>query len=313
MEISSIDLNLVVHLQALLKERSVSRAAKRNNITQSAMSNALKRLRLLFQDELLTRVGNDMLLTPRAELLQSRLPSCLETLEGVIFENAKFDPTADRARFRLGFHGYEEAVIFPILLSSIQEFEHISISSISPTSIELPKDLIEGRVELVTSPYVINSAGVKRVKIIEDDFVCIFSPSRLSEEFDITSFCGAKHLLISPSGEPVGMVDEELSKRDLARKVVATVSDFNNAPLVLFSRPELVCCAPRKLASLWASRYTLSIAEIPFKVPPFSIYLNWHERWEFDPRSKWMRERIRKLCSVRAKEPVPTLSKGHLT
>lgn len=292
MHLKNIDLNMMQHLYALLEERNVSKAASRNHITQSAMSHALKKLREFFKDELLSRAGNEMFLTPKGKQLQIDLAKSLSSFQDLIYKNLTFSPHQDKIEINLGFHGYEESLIIPRLMTNLKDYPNIVISSISATNQKLPNDLIEGKIQLITTPFPPKSSGIKQIKLFEDFFVCISSQNNFSH-LTMDSYLKSKHLLIAPYGDGKAMIDDLLSSMQLERHITIRINEFNSAPLILMQKPDLLCTVPKKLFDIWSQYYRLSWCPTPFPRMTFSIYMVWHSRWDNEPRAKWMRDTIK--------------------
>jgi DNA-binding transcriptional LysR family regulator len=272
MNILNTDLNLLAYLWLLLEEKNVSGAAHKACITQSAMSNALSRLRDLFNDPLLYRVGNTMVLTRKAEELRPILTSLMATINTQILNPSPFNPTSDPLNIRLSCHGYEQLFIVRPLLTFFNTFPLITIENqplYSQASVE--ENLLNGSIDYATSPYNYTSKSLHRSVLIHDHFVCItlLKLNRLT----VDSYASLNHFLISPYGDQSSIIDA-LNK---ARNITFNLTEFSMIPDFL-NYPNSIATVPYRLAKHFKTYLPINCLDLPIEKTSFSIYLYWSDR-----------------------------------
>lgn len=275
----------------ILEESSVTRAATRLHISQSALSNALARARILLNDDILVRSGKKMVPTPYATRIKTPLRQAIESLKTDILPQRDFDPKKDSFCFRTAFRGFEELVILPDLFASLAEYPNLSLFNRHPRSIHDVDELAKGVIHFTLTPRIRERDGIMCKKLITDKFVCVVSQSFHGNELDADALCSHKHLLISLYGGP-GIVDQELEKHGMKRSIRITVGEFGTAPLMLLSDPSLVTIVPESLAKLWERHYPLRILACPIKIDALVLYLSWHASSQKCPPLVWFKEQI---------------------
>lgn len=297
MNLRAVDLNLLVALQALLTERSVTRAAKACGLTQPAMSNALARLRDVLGDPLLVRTPGGMQPTPRAESLQAPLASALGQIEAEVLKTKAFAPETCDLTFRVATQDYEQLVLLPALTARLAKIAPKVRLEFSTPRDRLPvDDLASGRIDLMIGVQTESHAGLFRAELLEDKFLCVMHEKHPEAKARLTlaRFAALEHLLISPYGGMSGYVDEALAAYGLERSVKIAVPHFALAPFVLLDSP-YVLTLPQRTAELFARHLPLKLVKPPLEIPGFTEHLHWHERTNKDPAHKWFRSLLLSL------------------
>lgn len=288
--LSSIDLNLLVVLRALLRERHVTRAARQVGLSQSATSHALSRLRELCGDPLLVRHGRSLELTPRATQLMPGLERGLAELQGVVTSEPAFDPKRARRSFSLGTADYVQALLLAPLLRALQHAAPgVDLNSVTfPNLSEL---LVSGNLDLAISVTAAIAPGLSTQALFDDGFVCMVRKGHpeVRSKLSLDRYLSLRHVLVTPSGTPGSFVDSELERRGLSRRVALSVSSFLIAPVVV-AETDFISTAPELLARRMAKRFALHIVPAPFQIPRFGLSLAWHPRFDDDPAHGWLRE-----------------------
>jgi len=291
--LSSIDLNLLVLLRALLNERHVTRAARRVGLSQSAASHALTRLRELYRDPLLVRRGRALELTPRAQLLVPELEQGLSHLEGTLRAQPTFDPRHARRTFTITAADYLQAtLVAPLLRRLSVEAPGFELTLASFTNVF---DLLEsGQVDfsLVAKQTLPSQFSARR--LYSDGFVCMARkrhPLTLGRRLSLEQYLSAGHLLVAPSGSPGSLLDTELARRGLVRRIAARVSSFLAVPTVV-SASDLISTGPELLWRQLAPLYSLELHALPLRVPRFDIDLIWHCRRDSDEAHAFLRDAL---------------------
>jgi DNA-binding transcriptional LysR family regulator len=298
-----IDLNLLVHLGALLTERSVTRAAARVGIGQSAMSHNLARLRELFGDELLTRGSEGMRLTPRAVTLLEPVQTMLAQVEALVSRDQAFDPATAVRTFRFGLPDSIEILIMPALLARMREVApgiHLRLYNFDAS--RLLEDLDADAMDLAIG-YVALQPGQfhhKRRKLFTETYLCMFNAEKtgIVPPISLEDYVRLPHVLTSlrPGRTVRGIVDEALDKLGLHRSVALTTPRFLTVPSLVASAPVIVTIQAR-LARLFAAEFGLSLSPPPVELSEVTVSLLWHASYDRDPAHIWLRELIAELAA----------------
>ncbi|HTG05534.1 MAG TPA: LysR family transcriptional regulator [Bradyrhizobium sp.] len=293
-----IDLNLLVHLDALLTERSVTRAAARVGIGQSAMSHNLARLRELFGDELLTRGSDGMRLTPRAVTLLEPMQTMLAQVEALVSRNQAFDPATAVRTFRFGLPDSMEILIMPALLARMREVAPgIHLRLYNSDASRLFEELDADEIDLAIGYGALQQGQFhhKRRKLFTETWLCMFNAEKtgIAPPISLDDFVRLPHVLTSlrPGRSVRGIVDEALDKLGLRRSVALTTPRFLTVPSLVARTPVIVTMQAR-LARLFAAELGLSLSPPPVELSELTISLLWHASYDHDPAHTWLRELV---------------------
>lgn len=293
-ELAAIDLNLLVVLSVLLEEHSVTAAARRLGRTQSAISHSLGRLREMFEDPLLVRVGAQMQPTPRAEALQAPLTQLLRQTEGLVFADPTFDPALARRRLRLTASDYLQMVLVLPLLAELRErAPGIDVEVAGPKR-DIDQGLARGEYELalVVGP---QPPGLIVEPLFEDRFMCVVGPRLDIRRLTLKRYASLAHVLVAPVGRSgKGMVDAALAEQELERRIAVVLPDFL-AALRLVEEAELITTLPERLLDAIGAA-ALRRLRPPLELPRLQVGLAWHPRVASDPMIAWVRDRVVDIC-----------------
>lgn len=288
--LAAIDLNLLVVLRALLRERHVTRAAARVGLSQSATSHALARLRELLADPLLVRRGRALALTPRASRLLPALERGLDDLENAVADDPEFDPATARRRFTIGASDYLQALMIgPLLRKLATHAPHVDLTIVVFPNLD---ELMEtGTVDLVLTVANQTPRGATRETLFAEGFTCMVRRGHpeIKQRLTLDRYLAQRHLVIAPSGTPGSLVDTALEKRGLERRIALRVTNFLIAPTVV-SETDLINTMPTRLARFLAKTYPLRLFAPPLELPHFEYCMSWHPRLDHDPAQRWLRE-----------------------
>jgi DNA-binding transcriptional LysR family regulator len=308
MHLASLDLNLIVALDALLAERSVTKAAERIGITQSAMSHALARLRLVTQDELLVRAAGGMVPTPRALALASPIRHALGEVAAALHVPEAFDPRSAKLRVVLATSDYGELVVLPELVRRLGiDAPGIELRVVAHTD-DAPEKLTSGAVDLVVAPRTPRdgAAGMFAHKLFDESFVCVVRRGHplAKKKLTLARFAEASHALIAPRGREGGFVDDALAALGLSRHVAVAVPHFLIAPH-LVATSDLILTLASRVARVLARPLGLIILAPPpeIRLERFTMSLLWHERTQGDPGHAWVRGLFAQTAKHASKEP----------
>ena len=292
----SLDLNLLVTLDVLLSEGSVVGAAKRLQLSASAMSRSLARLREATGDPLLVRAGRGLVPTPRALELRGRVRQVVDDAEAVLRPTLKVDLKSLVRTFTIrSTEGFAETFGAELIDRVAKEAPSVQLSfTAKPDKDSTP--LRDGTVDLETG--VIGrmmGPEIRAQGLFRDRFVGVIRPGHklLKGRMSPERYASARHVLIERRGLRVAMVDEVLERMGLARNAVVTVGGFG-AAIALARTSDVVATVPEK--------HTAGLCEgvrcfkLPVQVEAFTISLFWHPRLEADPAHRWLRALVLEVC-----------------
>jgi DNA-binding transcriptional LysR family regulator len=294
------DLGLLAALQVLLAEESVTRAALRMNLSASAMSRVLARLREEIGDPLLVRAGRRLVPTPRARDLRDRVTKLVEEGESLLRPSAVLDlATLSRTFTVRTSEGFPETFGPSLMACVAREAPGVRLRFVGKMSRE-SEPLREAAVDFETGIVGKETAPELRVQVLfRDRFVGVVRQGHPLARGAITParFGAARHVMVSRRDSSGGPVEEGLSLLHQHRNIAITVSGFATA-IALARATDLVACVPeRHTAGL---RQGMRSFELPFSTRPLSIALLWHPRQDADPAHRWVRGCFREACSETA-------------
>jgi DNA-binding transcriptional LysR family regulator len=304
---AGLDLNLALVLHALLAERSVSRAAKRLGLSQSATSHALSRLRSSLEDPLFVRVPHGIVPTPRAEALAESLAAGLALLEQSLLAPQRFEAASHSRRFRVAATDYVEFLLLPRFLGALaSEAPGIDVW-VRPYSDEALGALQRVDLDLVLGVVGPEASltGLQTQQLISERLVCVVRDGHplARGRLTLARFAAAKHVLIAPRGRPGGPIDDALAARGLERHIAVGVPHFLAAPHIV-AETDLVLTVAERIAAAFATVLPLRILELPFDLPAVRGSMLWHDRLADDPAHSWFRQRLADM-SARAQSLPP--------
>jgi DNA-binding transcriptional LysR family regulator len=295
--LAALDLNLLLALSVLLEEGSVTAAARRLGLTQSAVSHKLARLREQLGDELLVRGARGTEPTLRARALRQPLAEAIDALERALGQGPSFDPARARRSFVVASTGYCEFVTLPPIMRLLRR-EAPGVELIIRQLSSQPERLVSaGEVDLAIATLTDDAPGVIRRKLFSDRFVCLVReghPDLRRGALDLPAYLRLPHALVAPRGHRRGRVDTALERKGLRRQVVLFVPDFFAVARVI-AETDLVLTIPARIAQALQSMLSLRLVPPPLDLPPFDTHLAWHERHQHDPAHLWLRRTVGSL------------------
>ncbi len=292
MHVAGVDLNLLVALDALLAERSVTRAAARVGLTQPAMSHALGRLRRLFDDPLLVRTAEGMSPTPRALGLVGPVRRGLAELETALAPAPTFDPKTARGRFVLAMGDYAEVVLLPGVVARLTREAPGMDLEVRPAAAPAFDALARGELDAVIGLPATGKVpeGIYEQRLFEERFVCVMRSAHpmAKRRLTLERFLALSHALISPRGERGGLLDTVLTRMGKTRRVALLVPHFLVAPHVI-ATSDLVLTLAERLARVLADPLKLVVRTPPLSLEGFAMAATWHARNHGDPAQRWFR------------------------
>lgn len=289
-----VDLNLLVVLLVLTRERNVTRAAEALSLGQPAVSAALRRLRTLTDDPLFVRTGRGMVPTPRAERMAREVAPLLEGIAGALAGDGRFDPATASGTFALGMPDDLQSFVLPPLLGRLQREAPGLRLVVRQTDLHRAEAMLaSGEMDLGLSYFGPLPPWARRRRITEIGYSCIFDGARLGIEspIDAQSYLALPHLLVSFDGSLHGDVDRMLAERGLERTILMATTSFAALPYLL-REVRAVATLPEFAARTLARPSGLSVSPLPFPIPPFTESLAWHGRNDADAAHVYLRDLI---------------------
>lgn len=280
---------LLPSLVALLETQSVTKAAARMHVSQPAMSRTLSRLRDVIGDALLVRSGNHLTCTLKAELMLPSARGLLEQAIALLTPTEPFDCSTQGGTVTLALGDDMQCLLMSRLLARIRKDAPQVDIRVRPLGLESTSALRRGHVDLAVMPDLradhpeLHPAELAFTPCYERRFVVV---TRQPRRFTLQKFLAAEHLLVSPSGDDHGYVDEALKAHGRARRIAVTVPTFN-AAFALVKQTDLVATLPDDLTRHLAPK--LHVEKCPVATPTLNIGVLWAKRFEPDPRHVWLR------------------------
>jgi DNA-binding transcriptional LysR family regulator len=293
--INRADLNLLHTLFALLKERHVTRAARRCFLSQPAMSRALERLREMFGDELLIRAWRQYVRTARGERLLRDLESLLPRLE-LLLKGEQFDPALSKERFRVTMTDHACAVLLPDLVHRVAGAAPKSRLQVVPWTDARFQDVEAGRLDLVldvaSAPSSLNSEV-----LFADIFACVVAASHpvRARRFTLHQYLKYPHVVVDVLSGQQTSVDHPLAVLGLKRRVGFVLPYFLPAALAV-AQSNMILTTPSRLAHKLEKSAHVRVVKAPRELVGFKYLMIWHARLTADPAHEWFRNQVRAVA-----------------
>ncbi len=293
MDLHGIDLNLLVAFDALMKERSVTRAGIRIGRTQPAMSAALSRLRGLLNDELFIRSPAGLQPTPRALDLAEPLGHALTEIQRTLEFTQTFDPTTSTATFSIALSDHPTFRVLPVLLDALrQKAPGITLRIGNFTARDDAITLLDaGEADLTIGVSPTASGRILTRPLFSEDFVCVLRRDHPATKapLDLPAFLSLSHLMVSPENDRFGLVDAALAKMGHKRRLAVTLPTMYAAPLVI-ARSDLIATLMAGVIPASGQADALAVRPPPIDLDPITFTMSWHRRNDVHPAQRWLRD-----------------------
>ena len=293
--LAKLDIGMLSSLDALLSERSVTRAARKLGLAQPSMSNALSRLRATFGDPLIVRTSGEMELTRRAEAMLPRVRSILQEIE-LLNMQVGFDPQTSTASFHIAATDHASLVLMPQIIAEVyKEAPKVRLMTSS-----LDRHQQGTPSTLVSEPHLrmhwVRSAPPDwhARKLLDETMVVIgrHGHPALRAPLTLERFLDLDQVALSPNSPGFHtLIDVELERRGLKRRVKMSLAHFTTLPFVI-SQTDFIAMFPRRLLKRFQGIGPFEVVESPFPFEPFTTSLAWHPRYHQDESHRWLRELI---------------------
>ncbi len=293
MNLRTVDLNLLVVLDALLTDLHVTRAAERIGLSQPAVSNALGRLRQIFGDELLVRTASGMQATPRALELVAPTKQILRQIERVLEGDAAYDPAHSDRTFVVRLSDLLGLLLLPTLTKRIEKVSpNVRLDTLHLSPNRTIEALEKDEIDVAVSMGLQHSSSIRSRILFSDRMVCVMrrGHSLAKNELTLGRFLKQRHLTVSMSPTDLRFVDDILAREELKRDVALNVSHWLLVPHVLM-QTNLVAVMSDRLASA-IGKNALVTRSLPFASDAYNWEMYWHRRHDGNPAISWLREKI---------------------
>lgn len=296
MHLNDLDLNLLTVMEAMLREKNVSKAAQGVGITQSAMSHALNRLRQCFDDPLFVKSGASMAPTPKALSLQDAVVEVMATVRQRILSEAHFDPRTAQREFTLCSTDMGELVFLPTLLRRIRkEAPHCTLRTLQVPAEQIEGLLASGDADLAIGSYRTAPEGLYKQRLFMHGFSTIVhvENKKICQHISLEQFESMPQIVVTLTGRGRVAYDSVLEEKGVRRQVVLRTPHFLIVPLLIEQEPDLIATVPLELANVYARYGNIRAVAPPFDLPSFAINQYWHPLFHHEPALIWLRDLIK--------------------
>lgn len=295
--LQEVNLNLLLALHALFKERHITKAAERVGLSQPAMSRALQRLRKEFKDPLLVKGAGGYELTPRAIALEPPIRQLVSDIEAIYTEPV-FDPAEAQGEFCIAALDYEFIVLLPLLTERLRLIAPgITIKAVPFTGDDF-EPLMRGEVHLIVTAIEQVPENLYRQALYEEKNACMVNPLFLESHpnLSIDHFTKLDHIWVYLRNKDPGKIDDTLAKMEIKRNIVNTTPTFFLSAFTVASSTNLVTVLPERVENKLCKNLPITIIDTPIPFETFTIYQLWHERSHNDKKHKFIRQLILDIC-----------------
>ena len=298
----SCDLRLLKIFEEIHKTRSVTRAAINLGLGQPAVSVALGKLRRHYNDPLFVRTSNGMEPSAVGAQVAERIHDAIAAMELALGHQARFDPATARRSFSIAMTDISQLVLLPALLERLRRLGPGIVVDVDTLSAETARKLETGDSDLALGFMPQLEAGFYQQALFRQNYVCLVGSRhpRVGATFDRSDFESEEHAVVTTSGTGHLIVDAEIARQRIRRRVALRVPNFLGAVSVV-EATDLVVTVPVRLGELMVARGQCRAHPVPFELPDYFVKQHWHERNHHDPANQWLRGLIYDLLhEVRA-------------
>lgn len=277
----------------VLESGSVTAAAERLGITQSAVSHSLDKLRTITGDPLFVKAGRGIVATAHAEALGERARGVLDGMKGLA-QGPGFDPARSRREFTIAANDYQRDLLLPRTLQTVQAEAPRVRLRIIPAGMPTVELLREGRCDLIVAPEPPTGPDILDSQLLEDRLVCFFDPSRRSAPADMEQYLGARHIGLRFDDSEKADFEQRFRAMGIHRQVAVVVDNVAGIPAFMRGT-ELLAIGPRLLERSMMREFAWT--EPPFPTPPLHVHMAWHRRYDEDPAHRWLRRAVERATA----------------
>lgn len=298
---NSMDIRLLMVFDQIYKTRSVTAAAEALDLGQPAVSVALAKLRHHFGNPLFVRTSSGMEPTPFSEGLVQPVRDVLVALDQVLGYQSEFDPATARRTFRICMTDISQLVLLPRLLEELRVTAPAVCIETVPMSVDAARLLESGEADLAIGFMPQLEAGFHQQSLFMQNFVCLTGRQhpRIGDTLDLARFEAEDHAVISSSGAAPALLEREIARQGITRRVALKSPSFLAAAFVV-EHTDLLLTIPRRLGEILEGRGEFRIFPLPFPVPEYEVKQHWHERFHDDDGNCWLRRLVLRLLTGNA-------------
>ena len=297
MDLDRLDLNLLRVFAAVHAHGSASAAAEALGVTQPAVSNALRRLREAFGDELFTRTPKGVSPTPLADRLAVSVTQALDALRAGIEPAPRFDARTARRKFRVLMSDIGEIAFLPGLLRWLRaEAPNVTIETTTLPVRDARVAMESGNLDLAVGFLPDLKAGFYQQRVFTQTYVCMVRADHpdIGPTLSQKAFRDARHAIVNAQGTGHGIVETILERAGIEPEVVLKLPHFLAVPMVI-AETDLVVTVPQRLGEIFARILPVRLLPHPLRIPPFQVNQYWHRRYHADPANQWLRGNFARL------------------
>ncbi|MEO1299546.1 MAG: LysR family transcriptional regulator [Cyanobacteria bacterium J06636_16] len=288
----NLDLNLLLALDVLIEEANVTKAAEKLNMSQSAMSYALKRLRSLLDDPILIRTSRAMEVTPYAREISITIRQVLTEIQNTLLERTPFDPSTVQGEFRIATSDYVEASFGGDLLHKLTDQAPGLRLRVGSVDRGLVLDALDnGSVDIFVGVDLPRKSWHVMQELYYEDFVCVAGHRFAADTISLEAYLERSHILVSLRDDFYGAVDQVLAQQQLTRNVIWSTAHFMAVPFLL-QNSDCVALLPRRMAQKCAQSMGLKLLSLPVDIKGFTVAMFWHQRNTNLPQHEWLRNQL---------------------
>lgn len=296
--IRNVDFNLLKVFDTIMREKHISRAAEHLCVSQPTVSNALNRLRVLYEDELFIRSAKGVNPTSRAAEIAPAIRDAIQRIESTLDTGAEFRPEASHRKFTVALTDYGELYFLPHLIERLSKLApDVEVICLPTPGAILNLEMKSGAVDLVWDWKKIDDTDFVSDKIFDDKSFCIARKGHpdIGDSLSLEQFLQLEHVILRPTRTHTPMIERYLEKMGLERKVVSEVSHVLVIPGIVAST-NLLAAMPERLARQFAKQLDLKFFPNPVFDKPVSVYQMWHKHFEKDEGHRWFRNLLAELA-----------------
>ena len=300
-----LDLNLLLVFEAILETRSTTLAAARLGLTQSAVSNALNRLRGSLGDPLFVRTSEGMVPTPRGVDISGPLKESIDRIRLTLGHHPEFDPARSARSFKVYMTDVGQMVLLPRIMQAVQqEAPGVGIETVSATTLRQREEAMgSGDVDLAVGYFEDFKGPFHCQALFREEYVCMVREGNplVKDELTLEQFASLKHVIYHPAGGghsvQENVIDDVLAQSGLRRKVALKTTHLLGFTRII-GATDAIATLPRRLAQACGHTAPIRMLTPPLEVPAFEIAQFWHRRFHLDPGNQWLRRLFARHHSI---------------
>ncbi|MBX9868223.1 MAG: LysR family transcriptional regulator [Burkholderiaceae bacterium] len=295
-ELQDIDLNLLIVFQAIFQQRQISAVAKQLGLSQPAVSNALARLRKMFDDELFVRTAQGMQPTLLAQQMAAPVMQALNQLQQALNQANAFDAASSQRQFTIAMTDVGEMYFMPLLVELLKKVApQLGIKTVRAGALDLKSEMEMGRVDLAIGAFEDMSDSLFQRRLFKQNYVCMYRAGhpQAGQNMGLKEFLAAQHLIVSSMESPYDKINQSLERLGVKTAAQFTVPHFVAVPYII-STTDLLVTVPQKMAERAAQHFKLESGKPPMRLPSLQTNLFWHRRFHQDDGNLWLRNMLAK-------------------